>query len=40
MKPKHYPTGRYRAGEKVVILRDITNDGSYWTKLPGDLLAE
>lgn len=40
MKPKHYPTGRFRAGEKVVILRDITNDGSYWTKLPGALLAE
>ena len=40
MNPNRYPPGRYRAGEKVVILRDITNDGSYRTKLPGDLLAE
>lgn len=40
MNPKRYPPCRYRAGEKVVILRDITNDGSYRTKLPGDLLAE
>ena len=40
MNPNRYPPCRYRAGEKVVILRDITNDGSYRTKLPGDLLAE